>query len=119
MNKEQMKSLLLRDKEFLKSLYESNSSSKTKNVLSFASDQKLNTLLKFIHLVANGEIKVKKEHFESLTSRHLLTIRKHIESKSSLKKILNGERQVKLQILNKLSPVLHYILYTLFNRILQ
>jgi len=71
MNKDQVKALLIRDKEFLKSLYEAKSAARCKNVLNFASDPKLNTLVKFLHMVSNGEIKVKKEHFDSLQQRHI------------------------------------------------
>jgi len=71
MNKDNLKALLLRDKEFLKNLYQSKSSSHSKNILIFASDAKLNTLIKFFHFVANGHIKVKKEHFDKIQKRHL------------------------------------------------
>jgi len=57
MNKEQMKALLVRDKEFLKSLYASKSVPSAKQILNYSSDQKLNTLIKFLHFAANGEIK--------------------------------------------------------------
>ena len=71
MNKDNLKALLLRDKEFLKNLYESKSVAHSKNILLFASDAKLNTLIKFFHYIANGQIKVKKEHFDKLERRHL------------------------------------------------
>jgi len=57
MNQERMKALLIRDKAFLKSLYSAQSSPSAKNILNFTSDAKLNTLVKFFHMVTNGEIK--------------------------------------------------------------
>lgn len=66
MNKDRVKQLLLRDKQFLKSLYDSQHVSRIKNILGFASDSKLNTLLKVIHLLSNGEIKVHYKEFSSI-----------------------------------------------------
>ena len=60
MSHEQFKTYLQRDKNFLKELYSSDSKAKTKNILTFASDGELNTLTKYIHLVCNGEIHLKK-----------------------------------------------------------
>jgi hypothetical protein len=68
MNKDNVKQCLVRDKAFLRELYESNNSQQTKRILNFASDLKLNTVVKFLHFLANGEIKIKKENFEALVS---------------------------------------------------
>ena len=57
MNQDQTKALLIRDKEFLKQLYDSDNSAKSKRILYFASDSQLNTLTKFLHLTSTGEIK--------------------------------------------------------------
>ena len=64
MNQDQMKSLLLRDKGFLKLLYEGNNPLKNKKVLQTAEDSELNTLIKFLHFLSNGEITVKKNNFK-------------------------------------------------------
>lgn len=113
-----LKALLLRDKEFLRSLYASESGTHSKTILNFATDAKLNTLIKFLFAVSNGQIKVKKEHFDSLTHGHLKIIKKHLESKVALRKLLNEDRRVKLQILSKLKDVFPQLLFTLFNQIL-
>lgn len=68
MNKDNMKQCLVRDKSFLRELYESNNSVKSKRILNFASDLKLNTVIKFLHFLANGEIKIKQENFEALVT---------------------------------------------------
>jgi len=114
-----MKALLIRDKEFLRSLYESNGQSRAKNLLTFASDQKLNTLIRLLHLLATGEIKIKKEHFDALQKRQLNVVKRHLESNKSSQKLLNGERQDKLKVLTKFSAVFHELLFTLFNQIIQ
>lgn len=101
MNQNRMKLLLIRDKEFLKSLYQSQSVPHCKNILTFASDSKLNTLINFLHFVSNGEIKIKKEQFALLEGRYLRIIRKHFESKKVLKELLMNDRKTKLDVLLK------------------
>ena len=68
MNKETIKNCLVRDKAFLRELYESNNSLKTKKLLTSASDLKLNTVIKFLHFLSNGEIKIKKQNFDALVT---------------------------------------------------
>jgi len=116
MDQESVKALLLRDKGFLKSLYESSSTLSANNTLTSASDVKLNTLIKFIHLVANGEIKIKKNHYDALNKKQMKTIERHLESKTAVKRLLKEERQEKLKVLKRFSPVAHQLLYTLFNQ---
>jgi len=119
MNETVLKPLLLRDKEFLRELYQSESASHAKNILNFASDSKVNTLLKFMYMVSNGQIKVKKENFEKLSNNHLKQLKKHLDSKSALQRLLSSERKTKLQFLNKYNSVFHDLLFTLFNRIMS
>jgi len=91
MNEQRMKTLLLRDKDFIKSLYDSQSSARSKTILNFASDSKINTLIKLLHMITNGQIKVKKEHFDTLSPQQLKFIQKHFESKNALKKLLSDD----------------------------
>jgi hypothetical protein len=86
MSSEQFKSQLVRDKLFLKELYLSKSSSKSKRLLYFASDPEIATLLKYLHFVSNGEIKIKKANFEALRNYHLNTIKKNFEKKQNFRK---------------------------------
>ncbi|MBM3937458.1 MAG: hypothetical protein FJ333_02225 [Sphingomonadales bacterium] len=109
---------LLREKEFLKSLYNSESVAHTKNILTFASDVKLNTLVKLVHFISNGVIKVRKEDFEAIGKANIHFIRAQFETKDSLKKLLHGNRQVKLQVLLRLKKHYHSILFTCFNQIM-
>jgi len=117
MNPDQMKTLLIRDREFLKSLYES-STPKARNLLNFASDAKLNTLIRFLHLISNGQIKIKKEHFGVLQKKHLKLIKKHFEPKAAVQRLLKEERKVKIIILSKFCGIFNEILHTLFNQII-
>lgn len=115
MDKDRFKALLIRDKEWLQELYSSESALNRKRLLTTASDKKIDTLLKFLHLLANGEIKMHKENFEKLPERLVKLLRKSFEKKSALQKLLNGERDLKLKQLQKLVSVLPTLLYTLFN----
>ena len=116
MNKEVVKQNLVRDKAFLRELYESKSPLNVKQILNFASDTKLNTLLKFLHFLATGEIRIKKANFDVIKShKRLHYIKKHVESKIAINRLLKTERQQKLKFLNHLACVYANLLYCLFN----
>ena len=114
MSHEQFKNYLQRDKSFLKELFESNSVAKSKNFLSFASDSELTTLIKYIHFVASGEIKIKKKNFDSLGNRVFSLIRKNFEKKSALYKLNQSARKEKIKILFRLVPSFSNLLAPLF-----
>jgi len=116
MNQDRFRQLLLRDKEWLRDLYQSDSTSKVKRYLNFASDSKLDTLIKFIHLLSNGVIKMTKENFSAIGKSYLRFIKRNFEAKKAVTLLINSERTVKLSKLNKLAAVLKFLLYTLFNR---
>ena len=116
MNRESFKPYLVRDKVFLNELYQSSSVPNSKRLLLFASDQKLDTLIKFLHFVANGEIKMKKEHFDVFSKSQVSLLKKKFEKKKNLvKQFLKEERKVKITALQKLTPILPQLLYALFN----
>ena len=115
MNSESFKPYLVRDKVFLNELYQSSSVPNSKRLLLFASDQKLDTLIKFLHFVSNGEIKLKKEHFDVFSKRQVALMKKKFEKKNLVKQFLKEERKVKITVLQKLAPILPQLLYALFN----
>ena len=102
MNPETLKPQLVRDKVFLEELYSSQSVPNSKRLLNFASDSKLNTIIKFLHFVANGQIKVKREHFNEIPKRLVTLLRKEFERKTSMRSLINNERLSKLKILLKI-----------------
>jgi hypothetical protein len=114
-NNEQMKNLLLRDKAFLKSLYEGPNPLKNRRVLNSANDSQLNTLLKYLNCVCNGQIKIKKENFELISSAKKVSALKKIDSKAKLSQILKSDRVIKLTFLTKFSNVYGPLLFILFN----
>ena len=116
MNQDQMKSLLLRDKGFLKLLYEGNNPLKNKKVLQTAEDSELNTLIKFLHFLSNGEITFKKNNFKKIQESHKLQlIQNKVEKKSKLFKLLKSPRKEKLKFLNQLQNIYNFVLDCLFN----
>ena len=114
MSHAQFKNYLQRDKAFLKELFESNSVSKSKNLLSFASDSELVTLIKYTHFVATGEIKIKKKNFDGLGNRVFALIRKNFEKKSAVHKLSQSVRKDKIKILFKLVASFSDLLAPLF-----
>jgi len=84
--------------------------------LNFASDSKLNTLIRFLHFLSNGEIKIKKENFEILQANKKVTVlKRNVEKKAAVQRLLKSDRHLKLQFLKKLSGVFSVLLYCLFN----
>jgi hypothetical protein len=115
MSVEQFKAQLVRDKLFLKELYLSKSSSRSKRLLYFASDPEIATLLKYLHFISIGEIKIKKANFEALRSYHLNAIKKNFEKKSKFQQVLRVSRKEKIKILSKFTSGFSHLLAPLFN----
>ena len=116
MSEEKLKSYLIRDKPFLRELYEGSNKVKNNQVLYFASDTKLNTLIRFLHYVVNGVIKIKRENFEIIENAHKLKlIKSKVEKKKHMNVLLKSERKEKLKFLNKLCNLYSALLSTLFN----
>lgn len=116
MNQDQLKLLLNRDKVFLKRLYSGPNIVKNREILQAAEDSELNTLIKYLHFIANGEITITKENFNQLKeSKKLKLIQINVENSSKTIKLLNASRKQKLVFLLKLSNVMPNLLYALFN----
>lgn len=118
LSKENVKNCLVRDKGFLKNLYNGDDSNALvkRRILNTADDSQLNTLIKVLYFLANGEIQMKKSHFEKLeNAKKIKLIQNCVEKKSNALKLLNSSRADKLRFLLKLTSELHYLLYTLFN----
>jgi hypothetical protein len=106
---------LIKDKEFLRTLYDGTNPLKNRRLLNIANDSQLNTLIRYLHFVSTGQIKIKKENFEKLENENKLKIIKKLEKKSHLTKLLQNDRKAKLNFLNKLCTIFGPLLYILFN----
>lgn len=118
MKQETLKALLIRDKLFLKDLFEGPNPLKNNRILINATDSQLNTLLLYLHFLSTGQIKINKTNFEQLEKLKKITILKaKVEKKATLLILLNGPRADKIMFLKKLSTVMPNLLYGLFNLI--
>jgi len=116
MDKKLMRSYLIRDKVFLKDLYTGIEPAKNKRLLYFADDGQLNTLIKYLHFLANGEIEIKKSTFEIIEkSNKLKLITRKVEHLKSTQTLVSGQRSQKLFFLNQLTDIYPALLYPLFN----
>jgi hypothetical protein len=116
LSKDQVKTYLIRDKGFLKELYEGENHLTKRRVLQHADDTKLNTLIKYLHFVATGEIHVTTNNFKVITdSKKLTLITKTVEKKSNVLQFLQTSRENKLKFLLKLSQIYPQLLFALFN----
>ena len=84
MHKEVFKRYLIRDKAFLRELYEGPSRISNNRILIYASDNKLNTLIRFLHFLSNGEIKMKRDNFEIIQANRKLGFLKKMWKKRQL-----------------------------------
>lgn len=113
--KEALKAYFIRDKLFLRSLFEGPNSLKNRRLLLAASEGEIDTLIKFLHYLANGKIKITANNFDSLKkSRKLGYLRKTFESNESLTNLLTLDDATKRSILLKLANCFPYLLSPLF-----
>jgi hypothetical protein len=115
MNEERLRTYLIRDKGFLKSLFSEESVTKKKRLLNGARDSQLLTLIYFLHFLSNGEVKMKKEHFQNIEKAKLSLLKKKIESKKALNAIVSSDRRKKVLLLYKICDRFNELLYPLFN----
>ena len=116
LNRDQVKTYLIRDKGFLKSLYETDNHLTKRRILQTTDDTKLNTLIKYLHFIASGEIHMTSRNFSILKeSKKLALIVKNVEQKRKTIVLLQSPREKKLNFLLKLSHVYPQLLYALFN----
>jgi hypothetical protein len=117
LSKDILKSCLIRDKGFLKELYQEPDFTKNRKTLQTADDSELNTLIKFLHFLSNGEIPMKKINFQAIKeSKKQPYITKTVEKKSRVLILLKSPRIVKLKFLLQLTKIFSFLLYPLFNR---
>lgn len=118
MNEDELKLLLCRDKVFLKRLYSGPNYLKNRDILNSATEAELNTLIQYLHFVANGKITIKKSNFNQIKKNNKLQlIRSKVEKENNCLHLLNSKRQIKLSFLLKMATIMPYLLYGLFNLI--
>lgn len=116
MNVQTFKALLIRDKQFLRQLFTGANVFKNKRILMSATDNELDTLLKYLYCVVNGQILINQSNFDEIKRQKKLSfIQKHLENKETFIDFLNNSRLNKINFIIKLSPILPNLLFGLFN----
>jgi len=112
---ETFKAYLVRDRVFLRQLYEGPNPLKNTRIIFTASETEINTLIKFIHYVCNGKITLAAKDFAAIKNKRKLSfIVKNFEKREALENLLHKDIQYKKSLLIQLSVVYPYLLSTLF-----
>ena len=114
-DKETLKSQLIRDKAFLRDLYDGPNPLKNRRLIFAATDGQLNSLITFIYYVCNGKITINALDFKSIKKKKKLTfLKKNFENENQVEELLYKEIQLKKELLVKLSTIYPNLLATLF-----
>lgn len=110
-----LKSEFLNVKSFLYELYIGNPRSNSTKI-SQATDQKLNVVIKILHLICIGEIHLRRDDYNALKkSKRLNFLKSNFNTKINYVRLLNGPREQKVNVLRKLSALYKPLLFTMFN----
>lgn len=109
-----LRSLMLENKDFLAKLFKGKPRQNCREVLS-ASEKKLNLLIKILHLVCNGHIRIAKEHFNIiLKSKRMGLLKSKFEKKASFLSTLGSTVAEKQQVLRQFCALYPLILHFVF-----
>jgi len=108
------KEKLLRDRRFLRELYESSSLGR-KRILAGARDIHLQTLIEILHLIYQHVIPLSQEQGQALVrSRKSPLMKKYFRKNSTFLKLHNSSRVEQLQVLSQFVSVYEFLLAPLF-----
>jgi len=117
MDVDYLKSEFLNVKSFLYDLYCGNPRQNASKI-NHAVDQKLDVIIKILHLICIGEIHLRKIDHEIIKkSKRLNFLKQHFNSKISYLRLLKSPRDQKINILRKFCRLYHPLLFTMFNLI--
>jgi hypothetical protein len=117
MDVDYLKSEFLNVKSFLYDLYIGKPRQNATKI-SQCTDQKLDILIKILHLICTGVIHMRKvDHDAIKKSRRLNFLKSHFNTKVSFMTILKSPREQKINVLRKFSAIYQPLLYTMFNLI--
>jgi hypothetical protein len=109
-----LRSQMLDRKDFLAKIFRGNSRQNRKIILC-EEEKNLNILVKILHLIVNGHIKIGKEQFKCIVkSRRLGKLRSLFEKKSSYVSILKSSINKKKEVLVQFSSIYCKLLHFLF-----
>jgi hypothetical protein len=106
-----MRNVMIRDKLFLLSLFQNQQP----NVLGNASNTKMDTVIRVLHLIFNNEIELSEENFKALkNTKRLKSLLQNFDSEKNFLKALKLETETKRQLLKKFNSCYPYLLHSIF-----
>lgn len=114
-SKESLKALFIRDREFLRALFEGPNPLKNKRLLASASESQIETLIKYLHYLSNGKIRIAKENFQNLKKKRKFNyLKENFESQVVADNLIHSDLSIKQQKLLSLSTAFPDLLAPLF-----
>lgn len=111
-----LKTYIERDTNFLRALYECENHLTKRQILKYAEDSKINTLLKYVHFFANGEINTTAENFSKIRqSGKLKLVYETISELEQTVVFLQFPRYTKLHFLYELLHIYTELLTPVFS----
>ncbi len=113
--KEFIKSLFIRDKEFLRALYDGPNPIKNKRLIDSATESQLDTLIKYLHYLSNGKIRISRESFLNIKKKKKFTyLKQNFEKQLAADNLIYSNVVIKKQRLLFLAIVFPDLLAPLF-----
>ena len=114
----QLRTYLMRDKEFLQSIFKSKSLLETCQILRNSDYTKLNTLIKYLHFYSTGEVYLEAQTYNQILNEYSAVdnyLRRTLRDKKKTIILLKCPKATKLKFLFKLRKIYPYILYPVFD----
>jgi hypothetical protein len=105
--KEKLRQQLIVEKDFFENLHTCSSPLKVRHTLNISSKHQLQLLAKIIHLVASGDIPLKRAQFDKIQkSKKLTFINNEFERVKDLEKLLTSKRPELISTLYKIQGII-------------
>ena len=104
---------LMRHRLFLYGLFDGSRKNNNER-LNTANSFQCNVLIKVLHYIANGEIPLKRVHFERIQRARKIVVLNKVKTQENALEKINGDRDSKIAYLKKLCTLYSSLLYFLF-----
>ena len=116
LDKDDLRDLMLREKDFLAKLFQSNSVLFTKKQIVNSESRHLTLLIQILHYIANGSIPLRKKDYASVCkSKKHGFIFKSFRTIENAKKLLNESRENQTKALTKISMCYPNLFFAFFH----
>lgn len=103
---------LVKHKPLFKALYNQTGVNKAINC---ASDESINFLLKFLHMIATGHVPLHAKGVEAISKSMRESKLAEFESRKYLASILKSSREVKVKVIRQFKSLFTHIFHYVFN----